>query len=217
MRRIYLFIVLFLFISIQLSAQRVKVCKEFRKLSRPEKCWVIKHPFIAKKAFLLTQSVRKATDSLKNTTILDGDANGGQVDAFRHSYWMALLSHKFNWRKAYHLGKAHEKGNYIDYKKQKYEEGSIPDKISSDMDICNNLTGIEISFKFKGYNLKFKEVKDSLQKVILKSILDGKMTIIKKDSKGRFLDEKGNIIDNDSIKHKWINNKCLVPSNFYRL
>ena len=56
-----------------------------------------------------------------------------------HCYHRTLNPHK-----AYRLGKAHEKGNYLDYKKHRLEEGSIPDKISSDMDLCNNLKGIEI-------------------------------------------------------------------------
>ena len=92
--------------------------KEFKKLSRPEKTWVVMHPFAALKAATISYNARKTADSLKTSAILDGDADGGQVDAFRHAYWMAMLCRDIGWRKAYRLGKAHEKGNYLDYKKQ---------------------------------------------------------------------------------------------------
>src|SRR5258705_12173330 len=82
---------------------------EFKKLSCAEKHWVFFHPFIAKKAFRLTQQARAASKEMLRSPLLDGDFNGGQVDAFRHAYWMALLTQHMCWRKARWLGKAHEK------------------------------------------------------------------------------------------------------------
>ncbi len=197
-----------LFISMNLYAQNL--CKSFKKLSRPEKCWALKHSFIAKKAWDLSKEVRLATDSMKNTGLLGKDGNGGQLDAFRHSYWMALLVKNIRWRKAYRLGKAHEKGNYLDFKKNRKEEGSIPDYISSEMDLWNNNKGIEIGRKYK--NLCLTEI----QTKIIEAIQNGKMKIIKKNNEGKFLDKAGGIIDDKLLKDKWKNKKCLVSSDYHK-
>ena len=86
-----------LFSSSVVCQTNTSVCKQFKRISSPEKCWVINHIFVAKKAWRITQYVRLQTDSIQKTNMLDGDANGGQVDAFRHAFWMASLSQKMNW------------------------------------------------------------------------------------------------------------------------
>jgi hypothetical protein len=180
---------------------------EFKKLSYPEKIWVLKHPFVAQRAQDFSQIARKIADSLKTTTLLDGDANGGQVDAFRHAYWMALLCREIGWRKAYRLGKAHEKGNYLDFKKHRLEDGSMPDKPSCDMDLWNNNTGINISLAYR------KIDNDSLKIIVINNILQGKMKIIRKTAKGEFLDKNFQIISADSLKGRWENGKVLDNSD----
>jgi hypothetical protein len=193
---------------VNLQAQKASVYKKFCELSRFEKCWVLFHPFIARKTWSITQQILLVNDSLAKTTTLDGDKNGGQVDAFRHAYWMASLSENIGWRKALKLGRAHEKANYLDYKKHILEEGQHPDKASGDMDLYNNNIGIEIGKE--NINVKGQE----LQQLIISGILAGKMKIIKKDTHGNFLDEQNNIIPSDSLKGKWNNGKCLVNSNW---
>ena len=93
--------------------------KSFRTLSGPEKYWIITHPFIAKKVWKITSHTLAITKEVINDSLLDGDEAGGQVDAFRHAFWIASLSQKICWRKALSLGKAHEKGNYRSFKKGK--------------------------------------------------------------------------------------------------
>ncbi|MFZ4411535.1 MAG: DUF6973 domain-containing protein [Bacteroidales bacterium] len=195
---------------ILLSQTKTTTCAQYKKLSCPEKAWVVQHVFVAKKAWKITQFVRIQTDSIQKTTKLDKDDNGGQVDAFRHAFWMALLSQKINWRKAYRLGKAHEKGNYLDFKKHRMEEGSLPDKISSDMDLWNNEIGLQIGKTYPCISA------DSLQSIVIEQILMGKMKIIKKNKVGLFLDAEGNIIENNQIKGKWENTKVLVNSAFQK-
>jgi hypothetical protein len=198
---------LILFLPALLSQSKTSICQQFKKLSRPEKCWAIKHVFVAKKTWRITQFVRLQTDLVMQSGLLDSDANGGQVDAFRHAYWMAVLSQQICWRKARRLGKAHEKGNYLDYKKHRLEEGSLPDKISSEMDIWNNDIGIHLGRTNGGIS------SDSLKTIVLNEILNGKMKKIKKNSRGDFLDNKDNIIPADSLKGKWENQKVLINSN----
>jgi len=182
--------------------------KKFRQLPCPEKCWVMKHPFVARKAWKLTQQSLHVTDSILSCGIIGKDANGGKVDAFRHAYWMAILSQKIGRRRALSLGKAHEKSNYRDYKKHRKEDGTVPDKISSEMDLWNNKLGIDLGDTYKKTDNK------NMQEIIIQSINLGMLKIIKKNQSGQFLDANGNIIDPKELKGKWENNKCLVNSNY---
>jgi hypothetical protein len=202
------FILSFLLLPFFTEAQPVSAFAKFKQLSRPEKWWTIMHPFVAKKALKITQNILKVTDSIAYIKTLDGDRNGGQVDAFRHSYWMASLAQRIGWRRALKLGRAHERSNYIDYKKHRLEEGAVPDKASGDMDLFNNDVGIR-------FGRKYKDATELEMKImIVDAVVVGVMKIIKKDSLGNFFDEKNNVIPADSLKEKWNNGKCLVKSNW---
>lgn len=176
---------------------------QFKKLSCPEKRWVIFHPFVAKKALKVSLEAREITDEIKQQKLLVGTGNGDQIDAFRHAYWMARLAQEIHWRKANRLGKAHEKGNYQQFKKGKLEDDVLPDKISSEMDLYNNKVGLNL-----GKLNKEKELKNE----VLNLVKDGKCKIIKTDAEGNFLDEKNNLIPLEELKGKWENRKVLVDS-----
>ena len=198
-----IFVYLILFTSI-LFSQRVP--KKFSQLSCPIKTWVIFHPFKAKRAQLISIEANQVSDSIKNTNILDGDASGGQVDAFRHAYWMARLRQEIGKCAAKSLGKAHERENKQTYKKSKLEDGVLPDEISSEMDLFNNKEGLKLTTKrdeIKQKTLIYK---------VLNAILEGKMKIIKKDEEGNFLSCDGRLISATELKGKWENEKCLIPS-----
>ena len=94
----------------------------FKKLSCAEKTWVVFHVFKAKKAFEVSKEAQRVADSVAKTPLLDGDKNGGQVDAFRHAYWMARLHQEIGKNAALKLSKAHEKSNYQQYKKQQFRK-----------------------------------------------------------------------------------------------
>ena len=196
-------ILVFLFMILSVSAQDSKM-KKFKQLSGPEKCWVLWHPFVAKKALEISEEARKATAIVKKNKMLKGSGNGGQVDAFRHTFWMVKLTVEIGWRRARRLGNAHEKGNYRDYKKRKLEDGATPDKVSSEMDYFNNAVGIRIGKMTTDLNLK---------EIVVNTVKAGGCKIIKSDQSGNFLDVEGNVIPLDSLKGKWENEKCLVNSN----
>ena len=181
---------------------------QFKKLSVPKKWWVFFHPFKAKKALLISTKVIKTADSIRKTTVLDGDKSGGQVDAFRHAFWMASLHIKIGKSAARSLGKTHEKENYQYFKDNKLEEGIIPDKASMDMDLYNNEMGLSLVKK------RDKITKKELVEKIIIAIKEGKMKIIKKDQKKRFLTCTGEVIQRNSLKGKWVNTKCIVNSNY---
>lgn len=199
-----LFLFVFLFVNEMLAQS---ILTDFLKLSVPKRTWVILHPLKAKKSDEVAKETSRVADSIAKTSLLDGDPSGGQVDAFRHAYWMARLKQEIGHSAAESLGEAHEEENYLMYKKLALEEGVVPDKISSEMDLHNNNEGLKLISK--GTKVSKKKLIDA----IVNAIRVGKMKIIKKNSKGKFLSCEGNVISEKSLKGKWENNKCLVPSN----
>jgi len=179
----------------------------FKNQKSPLKKWALLHPFKAKKAFEISLEVNKVSDSLSKLNVLDGDKAGGQIDAFRHAYWMARLQSELGKSAARSLGKAYERSNYKSYKKNEKEDAIIPDKKSSEMDLFNNDIGLDFSKKNDGRSIV------GLQYKIINAILFGKLKIIKKDNEGQFLTCKGEVITLEQLK-KWKNNKCLVESNY---
>jgi len=180
----------------------------FSRLSKPEKCWVMKHPFIARKAYIISQNVLDVTDSIKSAGKLDRDVHGGRVDAFKHAFWMAATVQKIHWRKARRLGLAHEKGNYIQFRKAaKKGNKSSHDLAAIAMDIWNNQKGIEIGLEY--YGQPISEIVD----VIIQAIKDGEMRMIRKNEAGQYLSANGQIIDPADIKAEWDNPRMIIPSN----
>jgi len=196
---------LLIFIYLLLSACSPNLRQSFSKISSPEKTWVYFHPFKAKKAFLISKEAENTKDSISE--IIGNDNNGGRLDAFKHSYWMARLSQKIGKRAAFSLGEAHEKGNYKTFKNHKLEDGFLPDKQSSEMDLFNNRIGIGIG-KFNK-----KTSKQDLIQQLLDALHAGKLRILRKNNSGNFLDCHGKIIPLDSLKNKWNTKKCMVPSD----
>jgi len=171
---------------------------------------VVLHPFIAKKAYRITLEARTVSKEMENDSLLDGDADGGQVDALRHAYWMARLSQEICWRKACSLGKAHEKGNYIDFKKHRSGEEIFSDSIAGVMDLANNKSGIDI-----GRN-NISLPKDELRLLIISKIRSGEMKIILKDKKGNSLDCEQHVLDLKKYASIWNVPRCLVGSGSSR-
>lgn len=181
----------------------------FRKLSRPEKCWVIFHPVKAKKALKITREVQLVVDSIKKSGVIGTDNNGGNLDAFKHAYWMACLSLEIGRKESLKLGRAHEKGNYLQYKKHQLEDAVLPDSISSEMDLRNNEFGV-----FSMDNSK-KVSKITVQKKVMDGLANGKLAVIKKDEQGNYLTCDGAVIILSEWKGKWGIPKCLIPLMYH--
>lgn len=192
--------ILFIFFSIALFAQ-----SSFRKLSRPEKCWVLFHPVKAKKALKVTIEVQLVVDSIKQTGAIGTDNNGGKLDAFKHAYWMASIALKIGRKQALKLGKAHERGNYLQFKKHRLEDAILPDSVSSEMDLGNNEVGVN-SFG----RCHFKITEKELQNLMLDKLKAGELFVIKKDDKGNFLTCDGAVISLKEWAGKWGVPKCLI-------
>lgn len=188
-----------------LSSAAQSSFKQFQMLSRPEKCWVIIHPFVAMKAINTTKAVLLTVDSIKKTNIIGIDMNGGKLDAFKHAYWMLSLTNKIGKGRSLKLGKAHEKGNYLDFQKKRFEDTILPDSVSSEMDLRNNKVGADSQRMFTGPN--------DMLKIILEALNEGHLFIIKKDKLGNYLYCDGTFIDTNVWKGKWNIPKCLITSN----
>lgn len=187
-----------------LNAQSTE--SRFFKLSGPEKWWVIWHPFKAKRALNISLEVLRVTDSISKTERIGHDRNGGKLDAFKHSYWIAFLSEEIGETAALKLGEAHEKGNYETFKNGKLEDGFLPDKPSSEMDLFNNKMGAELSRN------KIEATNSHLINGVIEMIESGDLRILKKE-KATFLTCNGQVITDEELKGKWLNDKCLIPSN----
>ncbi|MDY7394857.1 hypothetical protein UMM65_06360 [Aureibaculum sp. 2210JD6-5] len=198
---------LLLIVLIFVSSCSPKLKQSYSKLSKPERTWVVFHPFKAKKAYQVSREALITTDSIAKENVIGKDINGGQLDAFKHSFWMARSAQKIGKNASLSLGKAHEKGNYQTYKKRQLEDGILPDKPSSDMDLFNNQIGATLGKKYKNSS------KENIVKYLLDAIRKGKLRILKKDSNGNFLNCQGQIIPVEDLKGKWENDKCLIPTN----
>ncbi len=201
--------VLLLLVGKETHAQGKSRWLYFRELSRPERWWVITHPFSAGRALEISLHAREMSKQMEEHPGLDGDGRGGQVDAFRHVYWMALMTQKTNHRKAWRLGYDHEKGNKLYYEKHKDERSeNLPTATDCTMDMYNNKAGIEIGMKYPEVD------KEQLQEIILEKLLKGHFIILKKDTHGNLLDCEGNVLKAEEYDNYWDIPACLVPSDY---
>lgn len=178
-----------------------------RRVTRPEIMWAVTHPFVALKAIRLTKISLGISESMRADTSLDGQWIGGQLDAFRHAYWMAMLAQKIKPKKVLKLGYAHEKANRLDFKKGRLEETAVPDSIDGAMDYFNNARGVQLGCENRKASL------EELKQIIKKEILAGNFKIVATDEQGHFIDCDGKVIDMQHWSGKWDIPKCLVPSN----
>ena len=180
----------------------------WKKLGSAEKVWVILHPFSAKKAQRLSFKTLQVVDSLKPALYEKFNGSGSKLDAFRHGYWMSLLSARIGPRRALWLGRAHEKKNKDDYKKRKLEDGDFVDEMTIEMDLLNNKFGVKV-----GKNC-YKCSDQKLANTIIDALKTGELKIIRHNYNGEFLDEKNQIIKENDWNNKFENQRNLVPSNF---
>ncbi len=155
----------------------------------------------------ITAKVLVLYEQVKKDSILKGPESGGQLDAFRHALWMALLTKHIGEKRALKLGKAHEAANRLQFEMHKTEDGVLPDSVSSAMDLMNNTLGASLG-------KRNKKAPDRLfVNLIVQQIKEGKFYIIQMNAAGNWLTCEGNIILLKDYFHQWNIPKCLVPSN----
>ncbi|MCW3105266.1 MAG: hypothetical protein JWO09_3706 [Bacteroidetes bacterium] len=195
---------IFIFILSSAPSVAQSALHKFRKLSRPEKCWVLAHPFRAKKAMRITAEVLAVVDTVKSSGIIGTDIAGGKLDAFKHAYWMASLSCGIGRKQAKKLGMAHEKGNYLQYKKRELEDSILPDSVSCLMDKKNNEAGLS------AVRINPVSPLGNIKIMLLKKAEAGYLYTIKKDAKGNYVRCDDSPIDMNEWQGKWNIPKCLI-------
>jgi len=167
------------------------------KISRPEFLWALSHPFKAKRALNITRIALLVTDSLEKDSNLR-DRSGGQLDAFKHGLWMALLTQEIGSKAALKLGIAHEKANYINFKKGRpYSSHN-----HSVMDSLNNIVGSKIGNKLNNRN--------DIINAVINSVKKGDFYMLQKNLEGQYIDCKGNIIEKNDNQWEW--NECIITT-----
>jgi hypothetical protein len=198
---------LFLLLISVMACSARENSKPRRHVSRPEKVWSVLHPLKAKKVLTCARRSIVVTDSLLKAGTLT-DRNGGQLDAFRHAYWMALMINAgMSEGVVRKVGERHEKGNYLDFKKGKLEDSARADSMMSVMDLRNNEAGIAAGKKYRG------DKKIPLIEMLLNEIWNGNMAIMSKNENGEYLDAQRNVIDLKQYAGKWYIPKHIVKSD----
>lgn len=201
-------ILAFLLVSFApLSANSQQLFKYFFRASCAEKCWFICHPFSAGNAIRASRQAVVLTDSIISNKLLDSIPAGGQVDAFRHGIWMALMVQTMPEKRALKLGIAHERSNYKWFKKGMLEDGEIICEAFCRMDSLNNRTGASIGSRNKG-----ADVSCLVQKTVAE-IQRGMFVVLWMSDKKEFYDCSGKRIDLELYKGQWEIPICLVQSD----
>ena len=177
------------------------------KPNKAEKKWAMLHPFAALRVQGISKKAKLIYRDTSITKYLDHYEAGGKLDAIRHVFFMASFAQKIKIKKIRELGVMHEKQNYQDFLNGHLEFGELPDSLSSVMDLRNNELGLMIGKTNKSLNQM------ALAKIVVKAILDGKATIVKRDSLKNYLTCNNEIIHLPLYQKQWYVPKCLVKSN----
>lgn len=180
---------------------------QITSVSRYEKCWALLHPVAAwrvKKKLPLAFSIYH---QVKTGGKLDLFESGGKLDAFRHVFTMAYLAQSIPVRKLRKLGRAHEKGNELDFRRRQAEHGELPDSLGCEMDLRNNEVGFTIGRASKTIPA------EDLTGRIIDLIRRGDAWYLKRNSQGRYTDCEGRELDLSLYAGRWYIPKCLVKTS----
>lgn len=181
--------------------------ESYKKLSVPEQKWVKWHPWAAFITHKIADSVKAEAQRRLKDADFDGDLNGGMVDAFKHTLWMALTAQKIGYDKAIKLGQAHEDGNYLEYEADPTRKKTPQDSIASRMDMLNNIVGASIGANNPDATY------DSIVAIVRRHVIEGKCWKIRKKDKNTYLDAYGKPINIHAYDNHWVIPKVLIPSN----
>ncbi|MBR4272737.1 MAG: hypothetical protein IKQ30_07860 [Bacteroidales bacterium] len=197
----------FAFVTFTHSDAYAQFLESYKKLSIPEQQWVKRHPFAAFRTHKIADSVKTECQTRLNDADLDGDLNGGMVDAFKHTLWMALTAQKIGYEKALKLGQAHEDGNRLEYESDPTRARTPQDSIASRMDMLNNVVGARIGDSNPDASQK------KIIELVKQAVMEGKCWKIKKKDKNIYIDADGKEIAIHDYDNNWAIPKVLIPSN----
>lgn len=190
-----------LILSIKLPSQK-------KGLFDPVALWGISHPFAAVKIQKINRQCLSIYHQKELKTRLDSFSSGGQLDAFRHVFFMAAFHQKVKAKKLRKLGRAHENKNYRQFLKGETPGEWQHDSLSMVMDLHNN----EVAFGLKTdtHSVSLEELKEK----VIQSLLSGKALIMKRNRKGQLLKCDNSLLRPEDYGKVWYIPKCLVSSNW---
>lgn len=174
------------------------------RTSRYEFCWALVHPFAALKVKKIYKRTTKLFDQNELKVKLDPYASGGKLDAFRHVFYFAAFAQRISAKKLIKLGKAHERTNYLDFKRGKQEDEATADSLSCVMDLLNNEVGVKLGKENKKLSL------EDLKQKVIELVNNGDVYTILRDQQGRFIDCNNNVLEMSKYKGKWFVPKCIA-------
>lgn len=187
------------------STQAQGAWKRFWAQPPAMRAWALAHPCAVGRAQALAQESIRVADSVGKR--LDNDFVGGWADAFRHTFWMARSTQALGRRRAYSLGRAHERGNYQTFRRQGTEDGAVQDHAATRMDLLNNDIGIDLGLRLSVASVG--EVQDS----VLRLIHAGALYRIKKDAQGNSLDADDHVIPAQNWLGSWENARVVIQGS----
>ena len=187
------------------STQAQGAWKRFWSQPPALRAWALAHPFAVGRAQALAQESIQVADSVG--TRLDNDFIGGWADAFRHTFWMARTTQALGRRRAYSLGRAHERGNYQTFKRTGTEDGAVQDHAATRMDLLNNDVGIELGQRLPA------ATRAEMQDSVLCLVYAGELYRIKKDAYRNSLDADDRFIPEQEWLGKWKNARVVVKGS----
>jgi hypothetical protein len=177
------------------------------RLTKYELLWAFRYPKAAFKIKKEWPLIMRQYKLVMQSKALDTLENGGKIDAFRHVYTMAYLLNYVNEDKLRKLGMAHEKGNYNQFLMHQLEFSERPDSLATIMDLRNNEVGFEIKKAFPIFN------PDSLAKVVIKQIHQGKAWYLKRNNQKNYVSCENEAILLSNYANNWFIPKCLIQTN----
>lgn len=176
-------------------------------ITKYEYRWAFFHPFAAFKIKKKLPEAMLVYKDVERKKVLDTLAFGGKLDAFRHTYTMAYLARTLSEKKLRKLGKAHEKGNKLNFFKNKKEFAERADSLACEMDLKNNEIGFLVGIKNK------KASDEELKQLVLSEIKNGSTTYLKRNQNFIYVRCDDTPINLDDYKGKWYVPKCLIKTN----
>lgn len=169
--------------------------------------WAVFHPFAALKIKHSLPGAMVIYKEVAQNKVLDTLANGGKLDAFRHTYAMAFLARRISVKKLRKLGIAHEKGNKKQFLKHQTEDGERPDSLACEMDLRNNELGLLLGSGNKGLN------DAELKLLVITAIKEGKAWYLKRNGRFKYVNCSNEALKIEFYSQKWYVPKCLIKTN----
>lgn len=187
------FLTLMLLITFESSGAKLN-----SSFGRAEYFWALTHPLKISKAIEISKIVEVIVDSIERDSVFSG-RSGGNLDAFKHCLWSAMMSNEIGEKSARKLCYAHERTNKRDFIKGKatssYEH--------SLMDSLNNNIGLALPLSRKSLS-QARMIEETVR--LVKS---GILYRLKSDGSDNYMDCNGNII---TITDQWQRNICLIAT-----